>query len=99
MSQIDKDNIVYTIYNELIKTRHGVKSKPKRENKMNELQNIEFSYSSIIKKFTVRTKGIELKGAGIIKHHSEKDTGLYSVYSLTRKAFEKISSQYEMSIY
>ena len=34
MSQIDKDNIVYTIYNKLIKTRHGVKSKPKRENKM-----------------------------------------------------------------
>ena len=45
MSQINKDNIVYTIYNELIKTRHGVKSKPKRENKMNTLtiNNITFT--------------------------------------------------------
>jgi len=41
LSQYDKDNIVYTIYNKLIKTRHGVKSKPKRENKMNTLNQIQ----------------------------------------------------------
>ena len=41
MSQIDKDNIVYTIYNELIKTTNGSKSKPKRENKMNTLNLVE----------------------------------------------------------
>ena len=46
MSRNDNDGIVYTIYNELIKTRHGVKSKPKRENKMNTLtlNNITFTH-------------------------------------------------------
>jgi len=68
-------------------------------NEMNELQSIEFSYSSILKKFTVRTKGIELKGVGINQIHSEKNTGFYNVYSLTRRAFEKVSSQYKMSTY
>ena len=46
MSQINKDNIVYTIYNEHIKTTNGSKSKPKRENKMNTLtlNNITFTH-------------------------------------------------------
>ena len=55
---------------------------------------IESSYSSILGKHTVRTKGIELKGRGIKQHHNQQDTGLYNVYSLTRKAFESVSNKY-----
>ena len=66
---------------------------------MNKSQSIEFTYSSILKKFTVRAKGIELKGVGISQIHREKDTGLYNVYSLTKRAFDKVSTQYKMSTY
>jgi len=55
---------------------------------------IEFSYSSIIKKHTIRTKGIELNGRGIKQHQKEKETGLYNVYSLTKAAFKKVSRDY-----
>lgn len=59
---------------------------------------IEFTYSSIIKKHIVRTKGIELKGAGIKNHQNEKETDLYNVYSLTKKAFTKVYGKYENEI-
>lgn len=61
---------------------------------------IEFTYSPIIGgKFVVRTKGVEIKGVGIKQHHSEKETGRYNVYSLTKNAFSKIRASHpEMTI-
>jgi len=56
---------------------------------------IEFTYSPVIGgKFVVRTKGMEIKGAGIKQHHSEKETGLFNVYSLTKNAFRKFSASH-----
>lgn len=61
---------------------------------------IEFTYSSILKKHTIRTKGIDLIGRGIKQHQSEKETCLYNVYSLTKAAFSKVSGNYsEMTTY
>lgn len=54
---------------------------------------IEFSYSTILQKHTIRTNGIELKGRGIKQHHSEKN-GPFNVYSVTQKAFDKVCEQY-----
>ena len=55
---------------------------------------IEFSYSSFLKKHTIRTKGVALTGRGVVQHHAENDGKPYSVYSVTPSAFERISAEY-----
>jgi len=59
---------------------------------------IEKSFSSINQKHVIRTKGIELTGQGIKQHHSESTKGLYNVYTLTKKAFEKVNTQFSDTI-
>jgi|GEM_PF-6538652 len=59
---------------------------------------IEYYFSTIIKKYVVRTKKIKLTGVGITRQHSEDTTGKYNTYSLTKKAFDKVFAQYENQI-
>jgi len=53
---------------------------------------IEYSYSGILKKHVVRTKGIALAGRGITKERDEA-TG-WNVYKLTAAAFQRVAEQY-----
>lgn len=55
---------------------------------------IEFSYSAILKKHTVRTKSIEIKGRGVKQHHSQKEGKPFNVYSLSRSAFAKLREEH-----
>jgi hypothetical protein len=61
---------------------------------MKSVKTIEFDTSAILGKFVVRTKSIKLFGKGITCHHEQSSSKPYNVYSLTSKAFEKVSSQY-----
>lgn len=55
---------------------------------------IQFSYSSILKKHTVRTTTVELSGRGVKQHHSQKDGAAFNVYSLSKAAFTKFREAY-----
>ncbi len=56
---------------------------------------IQATYSTIIGKHSVRTRGIKLSGQGIKLVHSEEETGQYNIYKVTKKAFKKVADQYE----
>ena len=58
-------------------------------------ETIEFDKSAIMKKYTIRTKGIILNGRGIKNHHLESKSNKYNVYSLTDNAFKKVYNKYE----
>lgn len=58
------------------------------------MTSIEFDYSSILKKHTIRTKGITLAGRGVVQHHAESDGKPYNVYAVTQSAFERISKDH-----
>jgi len=58
------------------------------------MASIEFSYSSSLKKHTIRTKGITIAGRGVVQHHDESDGKPYSVYAVTPSAFERISAEH-----
>ena len=58
------------------------------------MASIEFSYSSILKKHTIRTKGIVLAGRGVIQHHAESENKPYNVYAVTQSAFQRISAEH-----
>lgn len=58
------------------------------------MASIEFSYSSILKKHTIRTKGITIAGRGVVQHHAESDGKPYNIYAVTRSAFERISAEH-----
>ncbi len=55
---------------------------------------IEYYYSGCLHKFSVRTQGILLEGRGIKVHHEEKDGKPFNVYTVTKKAFEKLEVEY-----
>lgn len=55
---------------------------------------IEFCYSAVLKKHTVRTKGIEINGRGVKQHHSQKDGKPFNIYSLSKAAFAKFREEY-----
>lgn len=58
------------------------------------MTSIEFDYSSVLKKHTIRTKGITLAGRGVTQHHAECDGKPYNVYAVTKSAFERISAEH-----
>lgn len=53
---------------------------------------IEYSYSSVLGKHVVRTRGITLTGRGVTQHHADSDSKPYNVYAVTQAAFERISA-------
>jgi hypothetical protein len=85
-----KSNVPYIIKHE----GDGINRTRKREGKkMDKI--IEYGYSSLLGKHTVRTKGIKLKGRGVKQHQEEEATGLYNCYSLTEKAFDAVCKEYK----
>lgn len=61
---------------------------------MSKVKIIEYSYSSSLKKYSVRTKGIILEGRGVVQHHAENEGKPYNVYAVSRSAFERFSAEH-----
>lgn len=55
---------------------------------------IEYSYSSVLGKHVLRTRGITLTGRGVTQHHAQADSKPYNVYAVTQAAFERISADH-----
>lgn len=59
---------------------------------------IEYTYSSVLKKFVIRTTGIELAGRGVTRHHDEWDGKPFNVYAVTQAAFERVSAEHPQMV-
>lgn len=62
------------------------------------METIEYSYSGMLKKCTVRTRGIILAGRGITQHQREQDGKPFNVYALTQAAFDRVLSEHPQMV-